>query len=201
MGIRRDNIETMLVVASVIILCLLSPDSIRFVTEQLFPSWQHFGEEILKLDLNPFGKANFTESGSAWDFTCQHGPDECRGNKVQACILDKVSDPKEYVPLINCLMDAPVPPDAAGECIASLGTESVTIKEVEDCANSDSGASLLHDIGVKTKDLDPPLTFVPWLVYNDVYNAQDMAEGLTNLTKVLCCNYLQGGDKCAGYNC
>ena len=36
----------------------LCPDSIRFVTTQLFPSWQHFGEDILQLDLNPFGKAN-----------------------------------------------------------------------------------------------------------------------------------------------
>merc|ERR1711973_1084474 len=85
----------------------LCPDSIRFVTKQLYPS----------------GKANFTPSdGGSWDFTCQHGADECRGNKVQACILDKVSDPEEYVPLITCLMDSEFPPDAAGECIASLGT-------------------------------------------------------------------------------
>ena len=36
----------------------LCPDSINFVKEQLFPSWQHLGVETLKLDLNPFGKAN-----------------------------------------------------------------------------------------------------------------------------------------------
>ena len=36
----------------------LCPDSIRFVTTQLYPSWKHFGEDILHLDLNPFGKAN-----------------------------------------------------------------------------------------------------------------------------------------------
>ena len=36
----------------------LCPDSIRFITTQLYPSWQHFGENILHLDLNPFGKAN-----------------------------------------------------------------------------------------------------------------------------------------------
>merc|ERR1711973_537629 len=155
----------------------LCPDSIRFVTKQLYPSWKHFGKDILKVDLNPFGKANFTPSdGGSWDFTCQHGADECRGNKVQACILDKVSDPEEYVPLIPCLMDSEFPPDAAGECIASLGTQSVTVKEVEDCAHSDTGSSLLHDNGVRTKDL---------------------AQGMNNLTWVLCCKYLHGGDKCA----
>ena len=36
----------------------LCPDSIRFVTQQLYPNWLHFGSEILTVDLNPFGKAN-----------------------------------------------------------------------------------------------------------------------------------------------
>ena len=36
----------------------LCPDSIRFVTQQLYPNWLHFGPEILTVDLNPFGKAN-----------------------------------------------------------------------------------------------------------------------------------------------
>merc|ERR1712013_151604 len=67
----------------------LCPDSIRFVNEQLFPSWKKFKNE-LKVDLKPFGKANFYASGSSWNFTCQHGPEECQGNKVQACILDQV---------------------------------------------------------------------------------------------------------------
>ena len=80
----------------------------------------------------------------------------------------QVSDPAEYVPLITCLMGSESPPDAAGECIASLGTESVTVKEVEDCANSEVGSNLLHDVGLKTKALDPPLTFVPWQIFNDV---------------------------------
>ena len=80
----------------------------------------------------------------------------------------QVSDPAEYVPLITCLMGSESPPDAAGECIASLGTESVTVKEVEDCANSEVGSNLLHDFGLKTQALDPPLTFVPWQIFNNV---------------------------------
>ena len=104
---------------------------------------------------------------------------------MQACILDKVEhsvsregkysqhicqvkDPLEYVPLITCLMDSVFPPDAAGECIADLGTESITVKEVEDCVESDVGSALLYINGLRTKNLEPTLTFVPWLLYNDV---------------------------------
>ena len=39
----------------------LCPDSIKFITTQLYPSWKYFGEDILRLDLNPFGKANVRE--------------------------------------------------------------------------------------------------------------------------------------------
>ena len=65
-------------------------------------------------------------------------------------------------------MDSEFPPDAAEECIADLGTQSVTAKEVEDCASSAEGSAALHDVGVKTKNLQPPLTSVPWLLYNNV---------------------------------
>ena len=65
-------------------------------------------------------------------------------------------------------MDSQFPPDAAGECIADLGTESVTAVEVEECMMSDMGSSLLYANGLRTKSLDPTLTFVPWQLFNDV---------------------------------
>ena len=30
------------------------------------------------------------------------------------------------------------------------------------------GSTLLHDIGVETKGLDPPLRTVPWTLFNEV---------------------------------
>ena len=67
---------------------------------------------ILQIQFRPFGKANvskslewicgyyepfgfslqFTESEGGWRFECQHGEDECYGNKVQACLLHQVSE-------------------------------------------------------------------------------------------------------------
>jgi len=178
----------------------LCSDSVKFITEQLLPSWKHFGDDMLKLDLNPFGKANFTRSGSSWEFNCQHGPKECRGNKVQACILDKVRDPAEYLPLISCLMRKWKSPHyPTSECIGLVGTKSVTVKEVEDCANSDEGSNLLHDFGLKTQALDPPLTFVPWQIFNNVFREFFQASGLKDLTRLLCCTYFSWADKCDGY--
>ena len=37
----------------------LCGDSIRFITTQLFPTWQHFADDqTLQIDLVPFGKAD-----------------------------------------------------------------------------------------------------------------------------------------------
>ena len=33
---------------------------------------------------------------------------------------------------------------------------------------SDHGSELLHDIGVDTGNLEPPLDYVPWIIFNDV---------------------------------
>merc|ERR1712032_1471052 len=138
----------------------LCGDSINFVTTQLTPAWEMFGEDLV-INYKPFGKANWTENGDSWDFVCQHGPDECLGNKAQACIL--AHEPYEAstaVPLIDCLMRTHARPDpAVGPCLAELGLD-VPPEAIMDCANGDQGSKLLHALGVETHSLDPALYFV-----------------------------------------
>jgi len=177
----------------------LCPDSIRFLTTQLYPNWKYFGQDILNVELHPFGKANFTFDVNHWDFSCQHGPDECQGNKVQACILDQVKDPAEQIPLIYCIMASSDPPTAAAKCITSLGIKSTTPEKIASCAGSDHGSELLHDIGVDTGNLEPPLDYVPWIIFNDVFSEKALVAAQNNLTWVICCRFLHGGDKCNGY--
>ena len=110
----------------------------------------------------------FTEAGDGWSFVCQHGPRECEGNTVQACVLSQVSDPLELVPLINCIMGADFPPDSADICLEMLDITTTSPERVKECVDSTEGSNLLHEIGVETKNLDPPLTGVPWILFNDV---------------------------------
>lgn len=49
------------------------------------------------------------------EFTCHHGPEECRGNKIHACAIDKIGNSTQPSPglgyntatldYINCLME------------------------------------------------------------------------------------------------
>ena len=49
-----------------------------------------------------------------WNFTCQHGPNECRGNLYQACFLKlhEKEDLDEKVKVINCIMSNQSPDTA-----------------------------------------------------------------------------------------
>merc|ERR1712004_686327 len=88
-------------------------------TTLLKPAWEMFGDDLV-INFKPFGKANWTENGNTWDFICQHGPDECFGNKVQACIL--AHEPYEastVVPLIDCLMRTHTKPDPVSKVYRS----------------------------------------------------------------------------------
>ena len=103
-----------------------------------------------------------------WDFTCQHGPHECRGNKFQACLLDMVPDQERQVPLINCMMASQHPPPPTDHCLHSLGITLPSTEDVEMCGDGMEGSVLLHNIGLETHGLQPRLTSVPWILFNDV---------------------------------
>ena len=70
--------------------------------------------------------------------------------------------------MINCLMDSRGAVNASADCLADLDISTTTAEEVNKCANSDGGSNLLHEYGIETKNLDPKLYFVPWILFNDV---------------------------------
>nr|CAH7740314.1 unnamed protein product [Callosobruchus chinensis] len=66
----------------------LCPGCVEFVQKQLLPVYNEF-EDYLQLDIVPFGNADYEKVGKKWKFTCQHGPDECYGNVIHACVCAK----------------------------------------------------------------------------------------------------------------
>ena len=173
----------------------LCPASKAYIMYQLFPAWQMFGSR-LNIQYKPFGKANWTASHHGEVvFNCQHGPAECFGNTIQACLLELVTDPNELNPLINCIMSAEFPPSSAETCLDQVGSLA-SIDEVYNCVVY-RGMELLLDIGNETLGLEPPLTAVPWILFNGKYNADDYHESLNDLKSVLCRKYFMDAEQCA----
>lgn len=65
----------------------LCPDSRRFVNQQLTPTFALLSD-VLDIDLVPFGNSRYTYDPITKDvsFECQHGIQECFGNKIQVIL-------------------------------------------------------------------------------------------------------------------
>lgn len=159
----------------------LCPGCQDFISSHVWPTYLELSE-IMRLHLIPFGNANFSGIEYAWKFQCQHGPRECFGNKIQSCVLNYY-DMKHALPFIGCVMATPDPVHASRGCAIDHG---ISWRDMKICLNTYMGDSLLHDNGVLTKAFQPPVTYVPWIVINDVYSPAEAEMARKNLLHVIC---------------
>uniref|UniRef100_A0A8C6ZPJ6 Gamma-interferon-inducible lysosomal thiol reductase n=1 Tax=Nothoprocta perdicaria TaxID=30464 RepID=A0A8C6ZPJ6_NOTPE len=145
----------------------LCPACRAFVVRQLFATWLMLPDEVLSVTLVPYGNAEETNVNGTWHFECQHGPEECLGNMVEACVIheaDNVSDP---LPVIACLESGASISGSLEACL-QVYAPRVPASRVAACARGDLGRQLLHRNAQLTAALAPPHQYVPWIVGNRV---------------------------------
>ena len=59
--------------------------------------------------------SNDISSNDVYAFNCQHGPPECEGNKVHACVVKYVTDDEKRMDFIHCMIDDNYKPVECGE--------------------------------------------------------------------------------------
>lgn len=55
--------------------------------------------DYIDVVLIPFGKSQYNGDGT---FECQHGPDECRLNKIQSCVLNYLHSEQAQIQYVAC---------------------------------------------------------------------------------------------------
>ncbi|KFM58934.1 Gamma-interferon-inducible lysosomal thiol reductase, partial [Stegodyphus mimosarum] len=170
------------------------PDSMRFVTRQLYPLYREM-ESILDIRLIPYGKAReyYNTETKKYDFMCHHGPSECYGNTVQSCVISLYPEKKDQMNFIDCMENYPRPSQSAAKCARRM---SLDWNKIEKCASGDEGNRLLHENAQLTENLNPRLYFVPWIVVNKVYSDSNQRMSLRNLKSVVCNAYKGDHEKC-----
>ncbi|XP_050559734.1 GILT-like protein 1 isoform X1 [Spodoptera frugiperda] len=163
----------------------LCPDSKRFITTQLAPVWRDF-RGVVKVKMVPYGKSTHDKVNGKWQFQCHHGPDECYGNKIQACILkDRSLQDTEKMELVICLMSQTNPDKSLDTCLTQINKDSESVK-LKRCASSDQGDNLLAAYGDKSDAVQRPLGFVPTIIVNERYDQAVQDEAFTDLKSVVC---------------
>ncbi|XP_012943105.1 gamma-interferon-inducible lysosomal thiol reductase [Aplysia californica] len=164
----------------------LCPFCQRFWTVELFPTYQKIGH-IMNVTVVPYGNAREHKDGDLWKFECQHGEEECLGNIIQTCTIAIVQNKTQYFPFINCMEGSSVSIKAAAEKCAKQFP--VPLEDIMNCTVSKRGNELEHEMAVKTDNLRPPHTGVPWVTLNGIHTDKIENEALTNLMKLICDTY------------
>uniref|UniRef100_A0A1B6CR92 Gamma-interferon-inducible lysosomal thiol reductase n=1 Tax=Clastoptera arizonana TaxID=38151 RepID=A0A1B6CR92_9HEMI len=165
------------------------PDSVKFLTKQLYPAYTSPLASFLNITLVPFGKASYTKNESgAYTFNCHHGNKECIGNKVHACALNLLPSMDDAFRFINCasamIMEDPKTEDYPGpQCGSKLG---ISYDNIQHCVSTSQGDDFLVMYGNKTKELEPPLTSVPYVVISEKHVDGESIKAVTDFKSVIC---------------
>jgi len=170
------------------------PDSIRFITKQLYPAWMAINSTVsndnggikLNLELIPFGKADWVlkvdeDEGEYYDFTCQHGDKECVGNTIQTCVIHYSGNNSSiYIPIINCI--EALHTHEAKQCVEE---SALDWHSIEECTNGKEGNLLLYEAGVKTKALGD-IKYIPRIHVNGEFTEMLSHRAEMHLLSVIC---------------
>ncbi|XP_066988241.1 gamma-interferon-inducible lysosomal thiol reductase-like [Macrobrachium rosenbergii] len=159
----------------------LSTTCQTFYVEQLFPVWSDL-KSIMEMDINFYGKAVESPLGEGYEFFCQNGPSECEGNMMMACAKNLWPEEK-YLEFGNCIMTTFISTKAGSVCANYIMED---YSPVENCWNSLEGQLLLHETGEKQRQLQPLLSYVPWIIVNDVFSQETLDAAQKDLRKVIC---------------
>ncbi|PON94330.1 Gamma interferon inducible lysosomal thiol reductase GILT [Trema orientale] len=160
----------------------LNPTCASFIVKNLARIFDNGLNTILNLRLVPWGNAYLNKSNNA--VVCQNGSDECKLNTLQACTINVLHDVNKHFALIYCFEFLAIEGRYKDwrSCFSSLGLPP---KPVLDCFNSLNGTKLEQKYAIETAQLNPPHTFVPWVVVNN----QPIGNDYKNFTTYACKAY------------
>nr|XP_057925040.1 gamma-interferon-inducible lysosomal thiol reductase-like [Doryrhamphus excisus] len=174
----------------------LCPDCIFYITQVLYPTWVLL-QDILSVNLVPFGNAQEKPDGGKYIFKCQHGEQECLGNMIQACLLNM----SDNAFLVTFCMEASTDVIAAAKSCVQLYNPQLSWRRLMSCVNGAQGNQLMHQNALKTQALVPPHQFVPWVTINGEHTDELQTNATTSLLPLACSLY-KGvkPDVCVGGN-
>lgn len=162
----------------------LCPDSRRFFTNELEPNI-HDLKDLIQLELVPFGKARII---STERMICQHGANECDGNRIMACIIARNAEVEQTVKTISCLFEND-PQSSIEQCVKQF-LPDVQPADIENCRQSKESFAMMEEAERKTGRLN----YVPHLRINDKASNEIQMDCEQNL-KTCICKYYTGKTK------
>ncbi|KJH49443.1 gamma interferon inducible lysosomal thiol reductase [Dictyocaulus viviparus] len=166
------------------------PDTTRFLTTQLMPSFKKYTNRI-QINYHPFGPFNYTkctEEFSEVKCECQHGKNECEKNALQACIIETLPTVDDHIDIVGCIQGSASFNDSLTDCLLKKRSSTITsniVNRIRQCATTNDGIRLMADHGIKAAQLLKNIDWVPWISINGLR----IPSAEKHLEAVLCYQY------------
>lgn len=182
------------------------PGCREMITTSFYEAFQAPGFlDMADITFVPYGNAQETGTTASgfYEFECQHGESECIFNVIETCALAKISDddPLLQFKYIDCIEHNDESRDPTQDyykvaiaCAELAGLKDDVVSDMQDCATGMEGNQLEHEMAVKTDSLNPPHTYVPYVVVNGDHN-DDIQNAVTDSLFNYVCNAYTGSDK------
>jgi interferon gamma-inducible protein 30 len=151
-----------------------------FTRKSLRPALESLSAHI-KLSLIPYGNAKKVGDDS---YECQHGPDECLGNLWAGCVWNKMQEPARMA-TVYCMEEWGSDfNNLVPDCMKRANATNAD--QVTECAKGSEGAQIQSDNAARTDALNPPHTYVPWVLINGNHTEDLQTRAENNLTALVC---------------
>ncbi|KAJ4823515.1 hypothetical protein Tsubulata_017892, partial [Turnera subulata] len=158
----------------------LCPYCADFIVNHLAKVFDQGLISITNLRMVPWGNSFIKADGT---FACQHGPNECLLNAVEACSITIYPDVDRHFRFIHCVERLSLE-NKLNEWVNCFDMSRLG-KVPIDCYTSGYGNVLERKYAAETSQLNPPHRFVPWVVVNN----QPLQEDFENFASYVCKAY------------
>ncbi|KAJ8898912.1 hypothetical protein K2173_008405 [Erythroxylum novogranatense] len=158
----------------------LCPYCANFIVNHLVKLFDKGLFSIVNLRLIPWGNAFLNSDGS---FVCQHGPNECFFNAIEACTIQTYPDVMQHFRIIHCIERLSLE-DKLTNWVSCFGMNEMA-KQPIGCYTNGHGNELEKKYSDETAQLNPAHRFVPWVVVNN----HPLQEDYENFASYICKAY------------
>ena len=160
------------------------------MTGQFWKAYQAVAN-ISNLTVVPYGNAKETwrNETKLWQFTCQHGADECWGNLLHSCLLNYYPNTDDHLPYIHCMESDSQDDVRTASIKCAKQFPKISYNQLTSCMNSRLGNNLQHANALKTEALNPPHKYVPWVTLNGVHTEAIEQQAEADLVGLICVTY------------
>jgi len=173
----------------------LCPYCQEFTVKTLTPLWAELGSSIMDLVFIPYGNAEERQGSGTWQYTCQHGPNECVLNLYYSCAIYYLgNNTNTSNNFLMCMekqtnLENPQITQDLNYCFQQEAIPTTVQQQIMTCQKGSQGNSLEHQNALATQNIWPTQhQYVPWIMINDLSTTQ-VQDAQNDLLKYVCYFY------------